>query len=615
MAKLIGTAGHVDHGKTTLIKALTGIDADRLPEEKRRGMTIDVGFAHVDLPGHGRVSIVDVPGHERFIHNMLVGALGIDVALLCVAADDAVMPQTREHFQILELLPVERLVVALTRADLADEETRELARTDVEELIAASRFAGAPVIETSATTGQGLEELRQAMAQALTEATATYPESLPWYLPIDRAFTVRGHGVVVTGTLAQGKVRVGDLAFLEPGHREVRVRGIQIHGESAPESEKGRRSALNLSGVRLEEVHRGMALGASGALFETTAFDARVKWLHEVKHGMRVRLSVGAEEVIGKVFLSDQEPEVVQVRLERPVAVALAQPIILRRYSPPDLLGGGRITVPQARTRRKSERPDDVRSDDLGEGVLAILAGEPNGVPTDEICRRLGQSQQALGGVFERLLEAEHVRGFAGRWFDRPSYEEGVRRFLDAVQTLHERQPTVALVPRERAVHVAGLTWAGKPLDRIVADLVEREAIVAAGTAIRRKEFRPELPARQRQFLDRCIAEIEREPINVPGPHDLAKQLSVPPQAVEEILKLGFQAGELVMVAEGVYYTPRQLEALKAQVRTAMGNRPFAAGELREALGTTRKYMIPLLEHFDATRFTLRVGDNRVVKA
>ena len=265
MARLIGTAGHVDHGKTTLIRALTGIDADRLPEEKRRGMTIDIGFAYIELPGVGRVSIVDVPGHERFLTNMLVGALGVDVALLCVAADESVMQQTREHLQILELLPVERLVVALTRADLADDETREIARAEVEELVAASRFEEAPILEVSAVTGVGMDALRQALADALTGTETT--TSGPWYLPIDRAFAVKGHGAVVTGTLHQGTVRVGDRAIIEPGHHEVRVRAIHSHDETLEACEPGRRTALNLGGIKLEEVRRGLSVGGVGLVF------------------------------------------------------------------------------------------------------------------------------------------------------------------------------------------------------------------------------------------------------------------------------------------------------------------------------------------------------------
>jgi selenocysteine-specific elongation factor len=613
MAKLIGTAGHVDHGKTTLIRALTGIDADRLPEEKARGMTIDVGFAFIDLPPLGRVSIVDVPGHERFVHNMLVGALGIDVALLCVAADDAVMPQTREHFAILDLLPVERLVVAMTRIDLADPETRELARADVEDLLAKSRFHAAPVVETSATTGEGLAALREALARELAAGESKRIDG-PWTMAIDRAFTVRGHGVVATGTLAGGTVRTGDRGILQPGGREVRVRSIQIHGEPAESSEVGTRTALNLVGVKLEEIERGMAVGAPGALFETLALDGEIRWLTPPKHGARVRLSIGADEIIAKAFLSDENPDLVQLRLERVAAVAKGQPFILRRYSPPDVLGGGRVTVPQAQRRRKSEKVATISAAERPQAILEILGDAVNGLSTEEICRRLGETPQTLGDTFESLKGNGKVLGFAGLWFSAAGYEEAKGRFLDALRDVHEKFPTQALVPRERAVSRAGLGWEGKSLDRIVADLASQGLLVAGGTNIRRADFRPQLPPRQRQFLDRVLEEIRGEEINVPSPHDIAKRLGIPHQAVEEIVNLGVQAGELVFLAENVYYTPAQLETLARKVRAASGGKPFAAGTMREALGTSRKYMIPLLEHFDAIRVTVRVGENRVVR-
>jgi selenocysteine-specific elongation factor len=615
MAKLIGTAGHVDHGKTTLIKALTGIDADRLPEEKKRGMTIDVGFAYLDLPVHGRVSIVDVPGHERFITNMLVGALGIDVALLCVAADEGVKPQTREHLQILELLPVDKLVVALTRADLADAETQELAGLEVSELIAQSRFKEAPILPVSAQTGQGIEELRGLLDLALGEAVKRPNSDGIWYLPIDRVFTVKGHGCVVTGTLARGQIKVGDQAFLEPGHVEVRVRGVQVHEASVPQSEAGQRTGVNLANVKEEDVRRGMSLGAAGALFTTRMIDAKIRWSVPVKHGQRVRVSLGAEEAIGKAFFSEHDQEVVQLRLETQVAAAMDQPLIIRHYSPPELLGGGRVVVPVARARRRKERAVVIEEEDLPTGILRVVADNPNGVPTDEVCRILGKSPQALGDSFELLAKQGRLRGFAGLWFSEQGFRAGSERYLAGLRQAHERQPNRASVARELGVQASGLTWAGKPLDRIIAALGAEGALQVFGSNVRAKDFTVQLPARQRQLLDRVKAALEAEVVNVPNPHDLSRNLGLPPQAVDEILKLGLQAGELVSLGEGVFYTPDQIERLKELVREAAKGQPFAASAIRDALGTTRKYVIPLLEHFDAIRFTARQGDNRVIQS
>lgn len=613
MARLIGTAGHVDHGKTTLIQALTGIDADRLPEEKARGMTIDIGFAYVDLPGIGRVSIVDVPGHERFLTNMLVGALGIDVALLVVAADESVMPQTREHFQILELLPVQKMVVALTRSDLADPDTRAIAKTEIEELLGPTRFREAPVVEVSALTGEGLDALRAALAEALTQPETA--DSGPWYLPIDRVFTVKGQGVVVTGTLIQGQVKAGERALLEPGHVEVRVRSVHSHGEEAAVGERGRRTALNLGGVKLEDVRRGMAVGAPGALFETRILDARVRQVAPLKHGLRVRVSLGAEEAIGKAFLSDVDPELVQLRLETSVACALDQPVIIRRYSPPDLLAGGRVSVPQATARRKSEAAGPRReglSDD--QAVLAVLEGQEQGISTEEICRRLGKSPQALGDAFEALKKEKAVFGFGGRWFEKTAFVAAANRYLKALKELHEAKPTQAYQPREKPAERAGLKWQNKPLDRIVAALAQSGKLRVEGAGVRLPSFRIALSEKQRAFLDRVSAALEEDGPNPPSGLDLANRVRAPIQAVEEILRLGVEAGEVIRVSEGIFYTPRMLANLEAKVRELGAKGPFAAAEFRDAVGTSRKFAIPLLEYFDAQRVTVRVGDRRMLQ-
>jgi selenocysteine-specific elongation factor len=295
------------------------------------------------------------------------------------------------------------------------------------------------------------------------------------------------------------------------------------------------------------------------------------------------------------------------------VAAAVDQPLVVRRYSPPDLVCGGRVVVPQARVRRKGETPRLVEAQDL-EGALLEAVGEmPDGAPTEEVCRLLGKTPQALGETFERLSKAGNLRGFAGQWFAPEGFEEGVRRFLAALTALHEENPTQAYVPRERAVQRANLAWSGKPLDRIMATLASEGRLEVSGTGVKDPTFRVRLSPRQSDLLARVVEALEKEPVNTPPPHELARVLVVPPQAIEEILKLGVQAGEVVAIGEGVYYTPKQLGALKAKIREAAGGKPFPASAVRDALGTTRKYVIPLLEYMDTVRFTTRVGDNRMV--
>ena len=613
MARLIGTAGHVDHGKTTLIQALTGIDADRLPEEKARGMTIDVGFAYLDFPAHGRVSIVDVPGHERFIHNMLVGALGVDVALLCVAADAGVMPQTREHLEILGLLPVQHLVVALTRADLADNDMRALAADDVTELLSETRFAGAPIIPVSAITHEGLDDLKTALDHALSAADGRQRGG-PWYLPIDRAFAVKGHGVVVTGTLAQGRVTVGETAKLVPGEESVRVRSLHSHGQASDSIEAGKRVAINLGNVRLEDIQRGQAVGAPGALFETQLIDAEVTWVREAKHGMRVRVSIGAAEAMGKLFLNDHDPNWVQLALDEPVAAALHQPLVIRRSSPMEVLAGGNVRVPVAVKRKWSQAPPKVTATDRPSAIRELVGDNPNGLTTDEIARSLGASLTDLGDDFEGLRHEGHLRGFAGRWLSEAGFRALVVTLRAALKELHDANPTQSLHPRERVFEQAGLRWAGKPLDRLIASLASEGVIIAEGTGIRDAEFSLQLSAKTRVFLDRVKEALDAGGSNAPAPHELTKTLSVPPQAIDEVLRLGVEARELIRVADGIFYTSDTIAKLTAQLTEAFGTRPFEASEVRDLLGSSRKYVIPLLEFFDAKGFTLRTGDRRAIR-
>lgn len=614
MAKLIGTAGHVDHGKTSLIKALTGIDADRLREEKERGMTIEIGFAFLDLPRAGRVSIVDVPGHEKLITNMLVGAMGMDIALLCVSADAGVMPQTKEHLQIIDALQAEAVVVALTRCDIADEETQDLAALDITEHLESTRFANAPIIRTSATTGFGLEELRSALDSALCDGpqTAAQPS---WYLSVDRVFTVKGHGTVVTGTVSQGTIKVGEPAELMPAGIQTRIRSIQSHGESVQQAERGMRAALNLQGVSAEQVQKGMQLGSPGTIFKTDVIDAELRLSAPLKHAQRIRLAIGSEEAIGKAYLNDHSENLVQIRLETAVAATRSQPILIRNYSPPTLLGGGKVLVPVAKVRKKSDAVQqlDTETDD-SEAILAALSGKTKGVPTDEICRIVGRAQQALGNVFESLRKQDKVIGFAGLWYESGAFESAKHEFLQALMDVHQARSNELWQNREDAVQKSGLGWSGKPLDRIVAHLVELGLIHSQGNQIRHADFRLQLQPKQELLLDRVITALDGAGVNVPNPTDLAGLVPAPIQAIEEIIRLGLGAGKLVRIEPTIVYSQQGIRMIQNDLRERFGSRPFTAAECRDAWNSTRKYVIPLLEYFDSIQFTVRSGDNRIIR-
>ncbi|MER3414147.1 MAG: selenocysteine-specific translation elongation factor [Armatimonadota bacterium] len=616
MAYLLGTAGHVDHGKTTLLAALTGIDADRLPEEKARGMTIDLGFAWIDLPDAGRVSIVDVPGHERFIKNMLAGASGVDVALLCVASNEGVMPQTREHFQILRLLEARSLVVALTKCDMTDEEEQEIAELDVRDLLSGTPFEGAPILRVSAQTGQGVEELKAALAETLRSLGDRPMSEKDWFLPIDRVFTVAGHGTVVTGTLARGKISVGVEAEVLPGNLLARVRSIQVHGHPADVVEAGRRTAINLTGVKREDLHRGQAVAAPGCLAETQILNVRLTSVAELKHGQRIRLHIGSGEFIGKLFLFDHAPGFGQLRVETPVACARGQRAVLRRYSPPDLLAGAEVITPNATKRRKNDRSVAELLAGRAEGddadrICAELARHSRGIETRHVCEALGATPQALGDSFERLLKAGRAKSFAGMWVADEHLGEVAQVVAEALARLHERNPSQPAIAKSTLLAETKIGWNPKAFDRLIQHLHEEGAVALHAGGVRLPDFRVQLSEKQEELLERLLKVMERAGAAAPSVADVANELRVPPQAVEEMIRLGLSSGKVVKVDEGLVYSAKTIEQLKQKARE-IGPR-FTAAAFRDATGSSRKYAIAILEHFDSIRFTRRVGDERVI--
>ncbi len=616
MAYLIGTAGHVDHGKTTLIAALTGIDPDRLPEEKARGMTIDLGFAYVDVEGVGRVSIVDVPGHERFIKNMLAGASGVDVALLCVAADEGVMPQTREHFQILRLLEAKRMVVALTKCDLADREMIEYAKLDVAALLEGSPYEGCPNVEVAASRGVGVDELKNVLGEVIRALPPRDTTGKDWFLPIDRVFTIVGHGTVVTGTLARGAVHVGDEAELLPGGDRVRVRSIQTHGSASDHAEAGQRTALNIVGTKKELLHRGQALCAPGTLEETTCINIRLVEVAEIEHGERVRAHIGSGEFIGKVFLFDNAPGIAQLRLESPAACGKGQRLVLRRYSPPDLLAGGEVVTPSAKPRRKSDSKiaeivQPTSDEPIAERILRVLSSKPSGTKTEEVCEALGMIANALGDAFEDLKKSERALGFAGVWLTPEQFDSLAERIRSALAKLHEANPRSSYHPKATVLQEAGVDWDPKPVDRLISRLAEERRVLVQGSGMRHPDFAIRLSDKQQELLSRVLEVMEKFGAVAPDAKELAGEAGAPPQAIEEIWRLGVETGQIVRVEEGMYYSRRTIEELETTVRQ-LGPR-FTVAQFRDATGSSRKFALPLLQYFDEAKVTRRVGEERVV--
>ena len=583
-AFVVGTAGHIDHGKTSLIRALTGVDLDSLPEEQERGITIALGFTSLALSDGRVASFVDCPGHERLVRTMIAGATGIDEVLLCVSATEGVMPQTREHLAILELLGIQRGRIALTMCDLADEEMRELAEEDVRDAVEGTFLEHAPIVQTSAQTGEGLELLLQGLT-----AGAAVERRLggPFRLPVDRSFVQRGFGVVVTGTTLSGEVRDGEELVILPSGAKARVRGIQVHGQSQPQSRAGLRTALNLAGPTREELPRGTVV-ADPRVPVTSMLDVRLRLLEEapeVKDGGRVRLLIGTAEVMARVHPVGERHA--QLRTSEPIVAMPGDRFILRRESPVTTLGGGQVLDPWApRLRSRDHEAAILQLQRLEEGdrqVLLERAGLPGLSTKDAAFRGL------IGIRFgDRVLSEDAVQ----------AHTEALLQNLDA---FHEASPLSLGAPR-RSLRRGRL----EALDNAAFDALLESigGLVLEGPRVRRVGFQVELSAEQRGKLERILRFFEEQ-----GWEPVAfKELEFEPALIEWLM----DTAVLAKVA-GRLYLQKTLDALVVQVEQALAQEgELSPSRFKELTGLSRRGAIPLLEWLDAQKVTRRQGDVRV---
>ena len=639
---VVGTAGHIDHGKSALVQALTGIDPDRLKEEKARGITIDLGFAHTAI-GDCHVAFVDVPGHERFVKNMLAGVGGIDVVLLVVAADESVMPQTREHFDICRLLRVPTGIVALTKADLADADTLELVRLEVRELVAGSFLARAPIVPVSARTGEGLDQLRAAL---VTQGAATHARSAEGVarLPIDRVFSMKGFGTVVTGTLVSGRIRPDDELLIAPGERRVKVRGVQVHGVRQADAVAGQRAALNLAGVEVDDVQRGQTLHAPGTLGQTRLADAVLDVLPDatpIKHGARVRFHQGTSEILGRVALIGPPPAggvlrpgsraYVRLRLERPAVLVRGDRFIIRAYSPSRTIAGGYLLDPlpprrsairtdaaMERCRRLDFEPD--ARDGLVEaalraaGVMIEDAGAP-GLPMEALVSRAGIEPPDVPSRVEALIERGAAVRVGHLLVARAIVERLRASIVDAIAEHHRRQPLSEGLAREEArVRLFGRGHSAV-FDRVLDDLIAARLVVGRdrlALATHHVELSPDAerarPAIERAFRDGGFAP--------PDAASLASASGASPTVIDQVVKL-LQRQKVLVKVDTLVFHEETLRRLKQQVgamkASAGANARIDVQAFKERFGVTRKFAIPLLEYLDRERVTRRVGDARLI--
>ncbi len=627
---IVGTAGHIDHGKTALVKALTGIDADRLEEEKRRGITIDLGFAHMELPAPDgtslRLGFVDVPGHERFVRNMLAGVGGIDLVLFVIAADESIKPQTREHFDICRLLNVPRGITALTKCDLVDRDTLEVVRLEVEDFVRGSFLdaARAPIIPVSSLTDDGIAELKQALAQVAAEASQKDSDAL-FRLPIDRVFVMKGFGTVVTGTLVAGSIGKEEEVEVYPSGHRVRVRGVQVHGEPAERARAGERTALNLAGIAKEDLARGMTLAPPGLLRATERADVSLSLLagaRPLRDRSRVHLHVYAAETVAEVMLYDGKQLLpgstafAQLRLADPTLLLPGDRFILRQFSPVVTVGGGVVLDASPPQRKQDYTP----------GFLSILAaGESEATLKARIARRghngLSLAEAIAETGWTRQVVERHARAQvqAGRMLrvgdvlvHGPALEALKMVIVDAAKAFHDKNPMVSGMGKEELREEFRLR--PEILDAVLATLSAEKKLEVVGEQLRlpgRGAVLSDEEATARRTIEQAFASAG---LKVPALKEVLASLPVDKARAQKIVTLLLRDKVLVKLSdELVFHSAALAELRKRVVEHKATAAKIDVARFKDLAGVSRKYAIPLLEYLDRERVTRRVGDERVI--
>ena len=644
---VVGTAGHIDHGKSALVKALTGVDPDRLQEEQARGITIDLGFAPYQ-DGDIRLAFVDVPGHERFVRNMLAGASGIDSVLLVIAADESVMPQTREHFEICRLLGVSSGVVALTKSDLVDAETLELVRLETRDLVAGSFLDDAPVVPVSARTAAGLNDLRRELAALVKRAAGRTDDGVP-RLPIDRTFSMKGFGTVVTGTQVSGTIEKDREMVLLPAGRRVKVRGIQVHGRPQPASRAGQRAAVNLAGVGVGDLRRGDTLTGAGSLCATRRFDGRITLLENarvLKYGARVRFHQGTSEVMARLALgaarragdagetpAPELPEFpgvlepgnsafARLHLERPVALTRGDRFVLRTYSPPVTIGGGLVldpAPPGGRLRSEAgfnrfRRLDAL--DDLAASVTVMVEeARGAGVSLKALAPRLGLTAAAVADMAAGLVNQGVAVAVGERLMDAKTVEQARKALLAAVGAYHQAHPLEPGLPREEA-RGRLRRQAGALLFEHVASALASGGQLVPGSRLALSTHRIVLTADETRVKEQLGDVLRVAGLTPPDPAAWAREQRVDETVAARMLNLLVREGMAERLDALVFHreTLDRLRADVAALKTSGGDPAHLdVAWFKERFGITRKYAIPLLEYLDRSRVTRRVGRVRIV--
>jgi selenocysteine-specific elongation factor len=632
--RVVGTAGHIDHGKTSLVRALTGIDTDRLPEEKRRGITIDLGFASWFTDDY-QIGFIDVPGHERFVKNMLAGVGGIDSALLVVAADESIKPQTREHFAICKLLGIPTGLVAITKSDLVDTDIIELVRLEIEELVAGSLLEGKPIVPVSSTTGAGLDDVRAAIIESVAAVDDRDASTRVFRLPIDRVFTMKGFGSVITGTTYSGRIAVESEVEALPGGDRSRARAIQVHGEPREVASAGERTSMNLADIPLERLHRGQQLIVPETLRTSQVITARLDLLEDakpLKEQTRIRFHHLASELLGTIrFVDDTEGELkpgqsafVQIRLESPVVAVAGDRFVIRRYSPAFTIGGGTILdahLPKLSRGTRREILDALANGTLTARVdlMTKLAGI-RGLTIEEVQARTGIVVSSLRDQLKwrtgaapdhdsRAAKAPVLHQISeGRWIHEDVLVDFRRRSMEFLDRYFKTNKMATNVPKSEFVQ----KLAPHNADFLLRDLVREKIVIVQGDAL-------DIPGRSKTLggaegeLARAIEKrFEDAGLQPPPVSEIINEKNYKPKMIEGVIGFLVKQGMLVRLADGIYVHRNALAAAREKIGARKGE-TIDVGQFKDFFGLSRKIAIPLLEYFDREGVTKRMGDSRRV--
>ena len=631
---ILGTAGHIDHGKTTLIKKVTGINTDRLKEEQERGITIELGFAYLNLPSGQRVGIVDVPGHEKFVKNMVAGAAGIDIVALVIAADEGVMPQTREHLEICSLLGVKNGFVVLTKIDMVDEEWLELVIEDINQFVAGTFLEGKPVIPVSSTTGEGIDKFIEAVERICETIPAKTTAGI-FRLPVDRVFTMKGFGTVITGTLISGKINTGDTVMIYPSRITSKVRGIQVHNNSVDEAFAGMRTAVNFQGLEKESVNRGDVLSLPDELIPSYMLDVSFTYLKSnkknLKNRSRIRFHTGTVEALGNVIFLEKdeiqpgEEAIAQIRFDVPLTTVKNDRFVIRSYSPIRTIGGGEVVnpIPVKHKRFKKE---------IVEGIQVLTGSDPELIvehfieASDYRCVSFPElkimtnlSDKKLNNTLQTLLSKNTILLVDKdnlTYIHQKKFGKLKENVLILLADFHKANPLKAGIQKEELKSKFSHIPDPRLFNRVLQHMTNDRTVVLEEKAVRLADHKISLEAGQADVKESILKTYQKDGLTPPYFKELSKTLNIDPKRAKDVLNLLIDEGAVVKIKEDLFFSTDHITDLKNKIIQFLNKHgELSTPQFKEMTGLSRKYLIPLLEYFDATNVTIRVGDVRKLRS